>query len=180
MTNEEKIYNIALKEMPDKLHIFHNERAIMYRGFKVSLTDEGEYHWYDTRFSNYYERVDPLITEKVLANGFALTLTQVMLHSDEEKILSISRDIEIKKAMIAYWVRISAKEWHKLNAKLKLFRTKKEREKLNKQYEVKKKLHAKKRRVLQEEIFEMKEEIKFFKSRVKLYNKYKFKQTYGT
>ena len=71
-----KIFEIACTELPHKHYIFGGEECVMYRGFKISLK-EGVFYWEDTRDNNYYEPVDPLITNNILISGFLKTLTLV-------------------------------------------------------------------------------------------------------
>jgi len=148
----EKIFYIAKTEVPHRYFIFDTEEAIMYKGFKISLK-KGEYDFFDTRFSNYYKPVDPLITEKILKLGFVKTLNLVMLHNDESKILLLKRQIETINKYIDYWVEKSRLNWSKNRSK----------------YYKNKKLFAKKRGVLREKKVDLKADLNFYQSRIKTY-----------
>jgi len=176
-----QIFDRAVSELPNRLQAFQDEDAVLYRGFKISKRKEG-YYWQDTRYSNFYEKVDPKITEKVLENGFALTLNEVMLHNDKDKVLSLSREIEKKDALIAYWAKESTRIWTAFNKRKNVIskdtKTDEEtklirRATLKERYEKKKDLFHKKRKVISEEREELKADMKFFDSRIKLYNKLK-------
>ena len=173
-----KIFNMAARELPDKYQTFHGEDAILYRGFKISKTKKG-YSWKDTRYSDFYEPVDPKITEKVLEKGFCVTLNEVMLHNDKDKILNLLREIEVKDALISFWVKESTKIWTNYNKKRLLINKdtkttdeekKVKRDLIRKRYEKKKTLYQKKRGVISEEREALKADLKFFESRVNLYN----------
>ena len=173
-----KIFEMAILELPRRHQTFHDEEAVLYRGFKISKKNK-LYYWQDTRYSNYYEPVDPKITEKVLENGFVITLTQVMSHNDKEKILDLTREIEKKDALIAYLAKESTKLWTSYIKKRTLINKdnkiqdevkKTKKDTLKRRYEKKKNLYQKKRRVISEEREELKVDLKFFESRIKLYN----------
>lgn len=173
-----QIFDMAVKELPDRYQTFHNEEAVLFKGFKISKDKDG-YHWYDTRYSNYYEPVDPKVTENILENGFSFTLTEVMLHNDKDKVLTLAREIEEKDNLIVYWTSESSKLWANYNKRRKsvneneeLSKAEKDKKKasLKKRYERKKNLYQKKRRVISEERDELKADKKFFESRLKLYN----------
>lgn len=171
-----EIYNLAVKELPHKIHLFKGEKAVMHLGFKSSLKDK-TYYWQDTRYSNYYEPVDPKITKKVLERGFCNTLTEVMKHADKERVLNIAREIEKKDALIGYWTKESSKLWTEYNKKRLLINKnsvdevkKQKKDLLKKRYEKDKSLYQKKRRVIMEERDDLKGDLKFFQTRIKLYN----------
>lgn len=175
------IFQMAIQELPDRHYTFVGEEAVIYKGFKISLK-EGVYYWQDTRYDDFYEVVDPKVTENVLSKGFSITLNEVMLHNDHDKVLNLSREIEKKDALIAYWAKESTKLWTTYNKRRTLInKDEKEDEKtklsrkatLKKRYEKKKNLYQKKRRVISEEREELKNDKKFFENRIKLYNKLK-------
>jgi len=177
----QKIFEIAVDELPDRHFTFHNEEAVLYRGFKISKNKDG-YKWQDTRYSDFYEIVDPRITENVLKRGFSVTLNEVMLHNDEEKVLNLSREIEKKDALIAYWAKESTKLWTNYNKKRTIINKDEKIDEdlkasrkatLKQRYEKKKNLYQKKRKVISEEREDLKVDKKFFESRIKLYNKLK-------
>jgi len=172
------IFNMAVRELPNKLHEFHGESSVLYRGFKISKTNDG-YLWQDIRFSDYYEPVDPKITENVLSKGFTKTLTEVMRYSDEDKVLKIEREIEKLDNLISYWTSESSKLWAKHKKNMSAIDNNKDipieecvrrKQSTEKRYEYKKNLYQKKRRVIFEEREELKADLKFYKSRIKLYN----------
>lgn len=174
----EKIFNIAIKDVPNNHFVFSGEEAVIYRGFKISKTKRG-YKWQDTRYSDFYEVVDPKVTENVLEKGFSVTLTEVMLHSDRDKVLVMGREIEEKDSLIAHWAKESTRLWtdysRKRNNINKDIKTEDEvkrvkKASLKKRYEKKKALYQKKRRVITEEREDLKADLKFFESRLKLYN----------
>lgn len=176
-----QIFEMAIKELPPRHQSFIGEEAVLYKGFKISKIKD-KYFWQDTRYSNFYEVVDPKVTKKVLENGFSVTLNEVMLHNDKDKILILSREIEKKDALIGYWTKESTKIWTNYNKKrLNINKDEKitheekklKRNNLKKRYDKKKDLFQKKRRVISEEREELKADKKFFESRIKLYNNLK-------
>ena len=173
-----KIFEIAVAELPEKHYIFIGEEAVLYRGFKSSKSNKS-YNWQDTRFSNYYEPVDPKITENILLKGFTKTLTEVMIHNDKDKLLTISREICEKDALIAYWAKESTRIWAEYSKKIRVLNKnekikdevkKKRKSSAKKGYMKKKSLYNKKREVIHKERLELKEDIKFFEARIRLYN----------
>lgn len=176
-----KIYEIAIKESLTRLHNFHDEDAIFYAGFKTSKKESGKYTWEDIRYSNYYEPVDPKITEKVLSQGFSKTLKEVMHHSDLEKVLEIKREVEKIDAQIKGWTVKSTEIWNNYNKDTKTTEANeidegKKRARLSalkKRYERNKKLYQKKRRVLVEEKEEVRKDLVFYEARIQMYNYYK-------
>lgn len=176
-----KIYEIALKENLTRLHSFHDEDVIFYAGFKISKKKNGEYTWEDARYSNYYEPVDPKITEQVLSQGFSKTLKEVMHHNDLEKVLNIKREVEKIDAQIKAWTAESSSLWNNYNKNTKTTEAneidegkKKARlSTLKNRYENSKKLYQKKRRVLVEEKEEVRKDLIFYEARIQMYNYYK-------
>lgn len=173
-----KIFDIAVKEKITLLQNFSYEQAVMYKGFKISRS-KGIYKWEDTRYDNYYEKVDPKITEKVLVNGFIKTLNEVMHYNDLNKVLEIKREIEKVDAEINYWTKESTKIWNDYNNKLKKLeadekvnKVKKEIETsaIKKKYEREKNLYQKKRRVLAEGREEIRKDLVFYETRIKMNN----------
>lgn len=173
-----KIYEIAKSEQLTQMHNFHTEDAILYRGFKISLTKVGEYTWEDTRYSNYYEQVDPKITEQILLKGFTKTLNEVMHHNDKEKVLSIKREVEKIDAQIKEWSKMSTELWNNYNKETKTTEANeldesKKRARLStlkNRYERDKRLFQKKRRVLVEEKEEVRRDLVFYEARIQMYN----------
>lgn len=173
-----KIFDKALKELPNRYHNFEKEDCVMYKGFKISRSN-GLYNWQDTRYDDFYEVVDPLITSKILEQGFVKTLNEVMLHNDITKVRNLSKQIKKKDEKIAFWVKESTKIYTEYNSKKKTIQnneklSREERRKkllnLSKKYEKVKNLYQKKRRVVHEEREELKTNKKFYESRLKLYN----------
>ncbi len=178
------IYEIALEEMPHSVREFTYEDVIFFRGFRISKHIDGYYEWYDTRHSNYYEIVDPDISDRVLQVGFEQTITEVMVHTDKRKIVELNREIERMDAIVSYWVKESSKLWPQLDkGRNKVFKNKKTSkdevkkrvDKLVKKFEDKKALYQKKRRVILEEKEVLKRDKKFYEARQILYSNFKFK-----
>lgn len=176
-----KIFKMACKEFPHKHFIFNIEEAVLYRGFKISLKKE-VYYWQDTRNSNYYEPVDPLITKNVLKRGFYTALTLLMIHTDEEKIQLLNRDIFDIEKQISYWSLKSSENWRISKRNEKGIRSNdnlNNRQKQDKlflltnKYSLMKNLYIKKRRVLKEEQEELEGDYTFYLSRIKSYKKQK-------
>ena len=175
-----KIFEIANDESETRLHTFHNEQAVFYAGFKISKKDTGEYTWEDTRYSDFYEPVDPKITEQILLQGFTKTLKEVMHHNDKDKVLNIKREVEKIDAEVKMWISKSSKLWSEYNKQTKITKAneidegkKKTRiATLKKRYERDKKLYQKKRRVLVEEKEEVRKDLVFYEARIKMYNYY--------
>jgi hypothetical protein len=173
------IFDIATKELPRNIQHFIHEDAILHRGFKISLDKKGNYNWFDTRYSNYYEKVDPLITKRIIEVGFVKTLGEVMNHSDKEKVLAINRDIESIEDTIKLLSKDSTKLWSKYNQELKKT---KNNENLNKgkkkqkltalrsKYESDKSKRQKSRNLLVGEKEALKVDLNFFSTRIKMYN----------
>tara|TARA_R110002167_G_scaffold331706_1_gene538422 strand:- start:68181 stop:68738 length:558 start_codon:yes stop_codon:yes gene_type:complete len=174
----EQIFRIACRELPHKHHSFGDEEAVMYKGFKISKKDH-TYFWEDTRYDGYYEPVDPLITERVLSNGFSKTLTQVMSHKDKDKLLKITREIEKIDKQKNHWIKKSTQNWNKYKIQKDLIS--KNTDLSNKdilektgsielRYEKYKNLYKKKRRILKVEKEELMVNYHFYESRIILYN----------
>ena len=105
-----------------------------------------------------------------------------MLHNDKDKVLNLSREIEKRDALIAYWAKESTKIWTTYNKRRTVINKDEKVDEdlratrkatLKKRYEKKKDLFQKKRRVISEERDDLKADKKFFESRIKLYNNLK-------
>jgi len=178
------IYEVAIKEMPHSVREFPYEDVIFFRGFRISKHIDGYYEWYDTRHSNYYEMVDPDISDRILQVGFEQTITEVMVHTDSRKITELKREIERKDAIVSYWVKESSKLWAQFereknnvlkSKKLSKDEVKRKVDRLIKKFEDKKALYQKKRRVILEEKEALKIDKKFYEARQILYSNFKFK-----
>jgi len=173
-----KIFELATSELPSNHFRFQKEEAVMFKGFKISKDSSG-YKWEDMRYSDFYEPVDPKITEQILLKGFEFTLSEVMAHNNIFKLEKISREIEVKDSLISYWVTESTKIYAEYNKKrtsinkdsrLTAEVKKRRKDSLRKRYEKNRDLYQKKRRVISEQREELKADKKFFESRTKLYN----------
>lgn len=178
-----KIFKMACEELPHRHHVFITEEAVMYRGFKISLKD-GKYYWHDTRYTNYYEPVDPLITENVLIDGFYNTITLVMIHNDDDKMCEIRRETFNIEQQIKYWVNKSSENWRNFkkqevgilsNLKLTPEQIEHKITVLDSKYLRKKDLYIKKRGVLKQEREQLEADMAFYLSRIKSYKN----QNYG-
>ena len=167
-----KIFEMACREVPHRHFNFMQEQAVIYRGFKISLKG-GTYHWEDTRNSNYYELVDPVITENILKRGFFIGLTLLMIHTDEEKVHILKRDIFQRGEEINYWTSKSSENWRnlknqekalQLNSKLDPVQKQSRLQLLTKKYYEKKNLYVKKRKVLKEEQEQLEADHAFYSS----------------
>ena len=176
-----KIFEMGCREVPHRHFDFVLEEAVMYRGFKISLKEK-VYYWEDTRNSNYYDPVDPVITENVLKRGFFIGLTLLMIHTDEEKLHVLGRDIFEMDEQINYWVIKSSENWRnlksqekgiKLSPKLDPVQKESRIQLLTKKYHEKKNLYIKKRRVLKEEQEQLEADHAFYSSRIKSYKNQK-------
>jgi len=175
-----KIFEIAINESLTKLNKFRDEEAIFFAGFKISKKRNGEYTWEDMRYSDFYEPVDPKITEQVLLQGFTKTLREVMHHNDANKVLNIKREVEKIDAQVKAWTNKSTELWNIYNKETKITKANeieegKKRTRLStlkKRYERSKKLYQKKRRVLVEEKEEVRKDLVFYEARIKMYNHY--------
>ena len=174
----EKVFNLAVEELPLRHFRFIDHECVIYKGFKISLK-KGEYNWEDVRYSNFYEKVDPLITENILKLGFSLTLTKVMLHKDKDKLLEINREIEKINMEVNYWTKRSTENWNKYKKKETEIKNNtdlsneiidKILESISNKYHKDKELFKKKRRVLKQEREEMMANFIFYESRIKIYN----------
>lgn len=167
---------MAKAEVPYPPFDFLTEEVIIYKGFRASKSIEGEYKWMDVRFDDYYEQVDPLITEKVLELGFVKALTLVMIHNDADKLIELERRIINIDKEIEYWVNRSTeiynhrrREVTKINKNTTLSEDAKKKKKssLNRRYEKDKILFEKKRRILKEEKDDIKIDHTFYNNRIK-------------
>jgi len=174
-----KIYEMALSELAKPPFDFEDELVFIHKGFRIGKTIKGEYSWKDVRFDDYYEEVDPLITEKVLELGFVKTLTLVMIHNDRDKITELERRVININKEIEYWVNMATeiyndkrKETAKVNRSKTLSpETKKKRKaSLVKKYEKNKLLFEKKRRILKSEKDDVKIDHNFYSNRIKTFN----------
>lgn len=174
-----KIFKMACEELPHRHLVCVSEEFVMYRGFKISLKD-GEYYWQDTRYTNYYEPVDPLITENIFIDGFYNTITQVMIHNDDEKMCEIGRETFSIEQQITYWSNKSSENWRIFKSQetgilssLKLTTEQIEHKItiLNAKYIKKKNLYIKKRGVLKQEREQLEADMAFYLSRIKSYKK---------
>lgn len=172
------IYEMALRECGGSLFNFPNESAIIHKGFKISLDNNGLYHWKDVRFSDYYEDVDPLITEKVLEMGFDRALTIVRGHNDEDKITSIKMQLINMDNEILFWVKESTKSFTNKNNKISEIRNSKTmspeaKEKriyyANKRHMREKGINEKKRGVIKREKERLKLDLMFYENRLSVF-----------
>lgn len=170
---------MALKEVDRPPFDFFNEMAIIHKGFRVSRTIDGVYGWKDVRFDDYYESVDPLITEKVLELGFVKALTLVMIHNDHDKLVELNRRVININKEVEYWVNRATEIYNdrkraisKINkSKTLSSETKKKRlASANKRYTKDRKLFEKKRRILKEEKEDVKVDQVFYSNRIKSFN----------
>lgn len=165
-----QVFEAALREKGSSLQKFQHEDAIFYKGFKASVS-KGIYKWEDTRYDNYYEPVDPKITDKVLSKGFVTTINEVMNHTDKERVLEINREVERIDAKINFWTKESTRIWAEYNRESKKERGNEKKLKLlERNYNKDKNLFQKKRRVLVEEKEEVRRDLNFYKTRIKMYN----------
>ena len=178
-----EIFKLAEKEGLD-IHRFGGEKAIFCKGFKVSINREGIYNWEDVRISDYFDKVDPSITQEILETGFFVdTLAEVRLHNDTEKLLIITREVEKLDKQTDYWVVRSNDNYLKYEKRINkiktsYFPTKKEQPSkedkikgVERRYRASKTLFQKKRRILKEEKEDLMADYAFFQSRLKLYKK---------
>jgi hypothetical protein len=172
------VFEIAKKEFPRRLVNSGGEQFIIHRGFKTGLKN-GEYVWKDVRHDNFYNEVDPLITEKVLELGFDITLKTVMVHDDKNKLLILSRRMERIDAETMYWVNMSTEIWNRYkrqqisvaNRSASKELLKKRTEYFKRSYKRKRALYNKKRRILKEEKEEVFADYVFYDNRIKTYNR---------
>ena len=174
----EKIFELAKEEVPTRYFTLYQHEAVMYRGFKISKWKD-KYKWQDTRYSDFYEKVDPVITKTILKDGFKETLRQVMIHSDKERMLLLAREIEEAESLIKYWSRQSVVAWNNYDKKKKNVdkdkkttnvTKRKKKDNLYNKYIKKKNLFQKKRDVLSEEKGNLAQDLNFFRVRIKMYN----------
>lgn len=174
-----KIYEMAVSEVERPPFDFEKESVVIHKGFRIGRTIEGEYSWKDVRFDDYYEEVDPLITEKVLELGFVKALTLVMIHNDHDKIIELERRIINIDKEIEYWVGESTQiynEKKRETAKITRSKTlspetkKKRKASLQKRYDKNKRLYEKKRRILKEEKDDIRIDHSFYSNRIRNFN----------
>ncbi|QQV89750.1 hypothetical protein Calle1_65 [Cellulophaga phage Calle_1] len=163
-----RIYKMAESELQKKPFDFGDHLAYIYKGFKISKRNSGEYTWKDVRFSDYYDEVDPKITENVLRLGFVKTLLMVMVHNDQDKLTSINRQIITIDTEINYWTAQATLAYS--NMKKGSQKPKSNTDKLLKSYEKSKKLYEKKRRLLKESKESLRSDFEYYENRIKSYN----------
>lgn len=175
-----RIYEMALVEVARPPFDFLTEEVIIHKGFRICRTNKGEYHWKDARFDDYYEDVDPIITEKVLEIGFVKTLTLVMIHNDHDKLIELARRIVTIDKEIEYWVNQSTEIFNNRKRNVRSINQSKtlsnetKRKRIitaNRKYEKDRKLFEKKRRILKEEKDDVRVDQTFYSSRIKAFNK---------
>lgn len=173
------IYDMAVAELSQSPFDFQNELVFIYKGFRISKSIKGIYDWKDVRNNDYYEEVDPLITEKVLEIGFVKALLLVMIHNDHDKIIQLERRVINIDKEIEYWVNQSTeiynerrRDSNKVNrSKTLSFETKEKRKTLlAKRYIKDKALFEKKRRILKEEKDDIRIDHVFYSNRIKTFN----------
>lgn len=173
-----KIYEMAALEIELPPFDFGAENAFIHKGFRISKTIKGEYSWKDVRFDDYYEEVDPLITEKVLELGFVKALTLVMIHNDHDKIIQINRrtiniDMEINNLVIMATNSYNEKRRNtsKVERSKTLSEESKKKRKVNLiiRLEKSKALLEKRRRILKSEREDLKIEQAFYTGRIKAF-----------
>jgi hypothetical protein len=176
-----KIYEMAESELAGHPYDFGTESVYIHKGFRVSKSIKGEYSWKDARFDDYYEEVDPLITEKVLELGFVKALTLVMIHNDHDKLVQLARRVINIDKEIEYWVTMATEiynerrgEMAKVNRSKTLSpETKKKRKiSLDRKYKRSKALFEKRRRVLKSEKDDVKVDHVFYSNRIKTFKDY--------
>jgi hypothetical protein len=174
-----QIYEMALEEVDRPPFNFHTEQVIIHKGFRVSKTIDGVYDWKDVRFDDYYEEVDPLITEKVLELGFVNALTLVMIHNDADKLIELNRRVINIDKEIEYWVNKSTEIYNNrkkaistINRSETLSKETKRRRltSADKKYDRDRRLFEKKRRILKEEKDDVKVDQIFYNNRIKSFN----------
>jgi hypothetical protein len=173
----QQIFEMACKELPHKHHKFKGEEYVMYRGFKVSLKCN-KFYWQDTRYTDFYEPVDPFITENILIEGFYTTITNVMTHNDNEKVYNISIELFNISEQVKFWVNKSSENWRSFKSQetIMLSNTKLTQDQIehgknvfNNKYLEKKNLYIKKRGVLKQEREQLEADKAFYQSRIKSY-----------
>jgi len=174
----QKIFKMACEEVPHRIFNFGNERAVIYRGFRISELN-GEYQWQDVRYHSFYDKVDPIITEHILKNGFLKTLTELVVHNDNERLYQLDKRLGEIENEIKGWTNKSSENYRNFkkaeigiisNIDLTPEQIDHRIDLLNRKYMKNKNLYAKKRRVLKEERGNADISIVFYKSRIKLYN----------
>jgi len=174
---EQQIYQMAVSE-DINIHTFGTENVMFYRGFRIAKDKHNNYFWQDIRYSEYYEVVDPLITENIIEHGFCDTLTKVMIHSDKEKLLDIVREIEKLDMQTEHWTRKSTDNYNKFKKQNDALLSTAhsfdqvihdKMKNLEEKYNNRRELFQKKRRILKEEKDDLRADYAFFESRIRLY-----------
>ncbi|MGB3491890.1 MAG: hypothetical protein WBA57_04130 [Elainellaceae cyanobacterium] len=169
---------MASSELARPPYDFGSDNAFIHKGFRVGKSVKGEYSWRDVRFDDYYEEVDPLITEKVLELGFVKALTLVMIHNDHDKIIQLDRRIININNEIEHWVVMATEiynEKRRETAKINRSKTlspetkKKRKATLMKKYNKNKALFEKRRRILKAEKDDVKIDRNFYSSRIRAF-----------
>jgi hypothetical protein len=107
-----QIYDMAEEEVNLAPFDFGGEKVIFYKGFRSSKSSDGSYGWKDMRHDEYYEDVNPLITERVLEVGFKDTLTEVLIHDDYDKIVKLNRRVIAINSEITFLVKKSIEAYN--------------------------------------------------------------------
>lgn len=171
---------MALTEVLRPPFIFNDESVIIYKGFRVSYTTGGTYSWKDVRFNDYYEDVDPLITEKILDLGFVKTLTLCMIHSDQDRLTQFNRRVININKEIEHWVVKSTEIYVSKNIDilkiddnncLSLVEKNKLKDKIIKEYNKQRSLFERKRRLLKNEKDKIKNDQDFYTNRINNFNR---------
>lgn len=167
----ERLFELAVQQAPQNLFSFANEDCVIFKGFKVSRQKDGQYLWRDVRTSDFYDDVDPLVTEKILETGdFVGTLERVQHHDDHEKVAHIKRCIRELQAGIDRRIQLSQQYFDKSQEMLDEASTDVEVSKIKKRLRRYLSVQEKKRNVLRSEIELMQEDLLFIENRISLYN----------
>lgn len=161
-----QIFEMAIKEVPQNVFEWADEKVVIYKGFRISKKGD-DYFWKDARYNDYFDPVDPVITEKILELGFKKTIIEVMKHTDKDKLLQLKREMERLDAEVKHWIGKSSAAYNKMVSATKKNKNKAESEK--KKYEKAKSRFAKKRGVLKSEKEALQADINFLESRIKIY-----------
>lgn len=165
----EQIFEMAIKEVPNQHFRWEGEEVVIYKGFRISKKD-GEYFWKDARHSDYFDPVDPDITEKILEIGFKKTIIEVMRHTDKDRLLDLKRKMEKLDAETKYWVKEASKAYNKMIKKTKNEVDQNKIKAAKSKYEKDKSKFLKKRGVVKSEKDALQSDIDLFESRIKMYN----------
>jgi hypothetical protein len=164
-----EIFDMALRDCPEKLFRFSGEEYIIFYGFRISRKGN-VYEWKDARYNDYFEPVDPIITEKILELGFKECILKIVQHTNQERIVKLNRDLMEIDAEINHWTSLSSKAYNDMKKALSEAEADPEKvADITKRFESKKKSFAKKRGVLKIEREALMADIKFYQSRIKLY-----------